>query len=610
MSKEFMLFDQTINFTDKQIARAKIHQRFGSYADAAEEITKIAYLNRINSYKDLIADNGSIIQIVVNMFFEPTMKFIVENKIYDFSDKDLLSKFNQENTISEEMEDLLKPFDEIIQANASAQQYREFRKESRGRVVGGGFGFEGAVKGMATAGAMNAAAGIGHSIFNSIGNALDNAAAQDAMNKIFKDENLICEYAEIAYQAVIDIEKIVLELFEKKNLAAPAGIMSDGGEAIFENLKKGRIPKQEMPQIFIGLIQEAPYGFRIYDWGRNNFPEYKETLTEMGFLMCHISSKLSSSIKKIEDLTDFDKFVFDRVKDLLGVDYVAQLTAVGHENADSTSASQSEGPTLILNEKEKKAAEQKKEKEDSLDMSTLCVFAWVLLILAGVSAWLFDPAVQAFELITGSSWHTETFTLRGISEKIVMLILFLAACVSVLIALGVVGNCLAKTFNPRHPTIKRFTGSSIITAVFTVVPILISLQFDVMNFRGKTVYVLMAFVGLTILATLCGILQLIVFKCKGVTGDEIESDSAVEENLVEVPEDIENKDCVDVVLVDCGARKMDVLKAVRSIANLELAEARAVVDKSNSVVKANVPKANAEIIKKDLEGLGARVILR
>lgn len=610
MSKEFMLFDQTITFTDKQIARAKIHQRFGSYADAAEEITKIAYLNRINSYKDLIADNGSIIQIVVNMFFEPTMKFIVENKIYDFSDKDLLSKFNQENTISEEMEDLLKPFDEIIQANASAQQYREFRKESRGRVVGGGFGFEGAVKGMATAGAMNAAAGIGHSIFNSIGNALDNAAAQDAMNKIFKDENLICEYAEIAYQAVIDIEKIVLELFEKKNLAAPAGIMSDGGEAIFENLKKGRIPKQEMPQIFIGLIQEAPYGFRIYDWGRNNFPEYKETLTEMGFLMCHISSKLSSSIKKIEDLTDFDKFVFDRVKDLLGVDYVAQLTAVGHENADSTSASQSERPALILNEKEKKAAEQKKEKEDSLDMSTLCVFAWVLLILAGVSAWLFDPAVQAFELITGSSWHTETFTLRGISEKIVMLILFLAACVSVLIALGVVGNCLAKTFNPRHPTIKRFTGSSIITAVFTVVPILISLQFDVMNFRGKTVYVLMAFVGLTILATLCGILQLIVFKCKGVTGDEIESDSAVEENLVEVPEDIEKKDCVDVVLVDCGARKMDVLKAVRSIANLELAEARAVVDKSNSVVKANVPKANAEIIKKDLEGLGARVILR
>lgn len=609
MSKEFTLFDKTITFTDKQIARANIIRRFGFFADAAEEITKIAYLNKINSYEDLIADNGSIIQIVVNMFFEPTMKFIVDNKIYDFSDKDLLSKFNQYNSISEDMEELLKPFDEILQANASAQQYRELRKESRGRVIGGGFGFEGAVKGMAAAGAMNAAAGIGHSIFNSIGNALDNASAKDAMKKIFQDESLIRKYVRIAFEAVTDISVIVLDLFEKRNLIAPNCVMSDENNALFENLKKGRIPKSDIPQIFLGLIQKTPYLYKYYDWGVEYFPEYEETLIEMACLMCYVPNELSSS-KKIEDLTVFDKFVFDRVKDLLGIDYVAQLTAIGHEKADNASAGQSEKPSLILNEKEKKVAEQKKEKENSLDMGVLCAFAWVLLILAGVSAWLFDPAVQAFELITGSSWHSETFTLRGISEKIVMLILFLAACGSVLVALGVVGNCLTKTFNPRHPTIKRFTGSSIITAVFTVVPILISLQFDVMNFRGKTVYVLMAFVGLTILATLCGILQLIVFKCKGVTGDEIESDSAVEENLVEVPEDIENKDCVDVVLVDCGARKMDVLKAVRSIANLELAEARAVVDKSNSVVKANVPKANAEIIKKDLEGLGARVILR
>lgn len=530
MSKEFMLFDQTITFTDKQIARAKIIQRFGFFADAAEEITKIVYLNKINSYKDLIADNGSIIQIVVNMFFEPTMKFIVDNKIYDFSDKDLFSKFNQYNSISEDMEELLKPFDEILQANASAQQYRELRKESRGQVIGGGFGFEGAVKGMVAAGAMNAAAGIGHSIFNSIGNALDNASAKDAMKKIFQDESLIRKYVRIASEAVIDISVIVLDLFEKRNLIASNCVMSDENNALFENLKKGRIPKSDIPQIFLGLIQKTPYLCKYYDWGVEYFPEYEETLIEMSRLMCYVPNELSSS-KKIEDLTAFDKFVFDRVKDLLGIDYVAQLTAIGHEMSDNTSANQSEKPSLILNEKEKKVAEQKKEKEESLDMSTLCAFAWVLLILAGVSAWLFDPAVQAFELITGSSWHTETFTLRGISEKIVMLILFLTACGSVLTALGVVGNCLAKTFNPRHPTIKRFTGSSIITAVFTVVPILISLQFDVMNFRGKTVYVLMAFVGLTVLATLCVFLQLIVFKCKGVTGDEIESDSPVEENL-------------------------------------------------------------------------------
>lgn len=598
MSKEFKLFDKTITFTDKQIARANIIRRFGFFADAAEEITKIAYLNKINSYEDLIADNGSIIQIVVNMFFEPTMKFIVDNKIYDFSDKDLLSKFNQYNSISEDMEELLKPFDEILQVNASAQQYRELRKESRGRVIGGGFGFEGAVKGMAAAGAMNAAAGIGHSIFNSIGNALDNASAKDAMKKIFQDESLIRKYVRIAFDAVTDISVIVLDLFEKRNLIAPNCVMSDENNALFENLKKGRIPKSDIPQIFLGLIQKTPYLYKYYDWGVEYFPEYEETLIEMACLMCYVPNELSSS-KKIEDLTVFDKFVFDRVKDLLGIDYVAQLTAIGHEKSDNTSASQSDAPSLILNEKEKKVAEQKKERENSLCMGNLCGLAWFILALSGISYWVFKPV------------YGGGLSLWMILDRTIMsFVTFIVACGSVLVSLGVIGCCLAKTFDSKHPTIKRFTVGDIFVSIFTVIPAFISMGLVDSIHREKTAYVLLAFIAMTVLTTLCGILQLIVFKCKGVTGDEIESDSPVEEKLVEVPEDIENKDCVDVVLVDCGARKMDVLKAVRSIANLELAEARAVVDKSNSVVKANVPKSNAEIIKKDLESLGARVILR
>lgn len=600
MSKEFTLFDKTITFTDKQIARAKILQRFGSYADAAEEITKIAYLNKINSYEDLIADNGSIIQIVVNMFFEPTMKFIVANKIYDFSDKDLLSKFNQYNSISEDMEDLLKPFDEILQANASAQQYRELRKESRDRVIGGGFGVEGAIKGMAAAGAMNAAAGIGHSIFNSIGNALDNASAQDAMKAFFKDDNLIRKYTGIASKAIFVIQYIVLDLFEIKNLIASDGDLNDGDEALFENLKKGRVPEQEIPQFFVGLIQKDPYYPFFYDWGHDKFSEYKDTLIEMGCLMCYIPCKLSSSIKKVEDLTDFDRFVFDRVKDLLGVDYVAQLTAIDYEKADSSSsASQPEKPTLILNEKEKKVAEQKKERENSLCMGTLCGLAWFILALSGISYWVFEPV------------YGGGLSLWSILDRMIMsFVTFIVACGSVLVSLGVIGYCLAKTFDSKHPTIKRFTVGDIFVSIFTVVPAFISMGLVDSIHREKTAYVLLAFIVMAVLTTLCGILQLIVFKCKGVTGDEIESDSPVEEKLEEKPADIENKDCVDVVLVDCGARKMDVLKAVRSIANLELAEARAVVDRSNSVVKANVPKANAEMIKNDLVSLGATVILR
>ena len=72
----------------------------------------------------------------------------------------------------------------------------------------------------------------------------------------------------------------------------------------------------------------------------------------------------------------------------------------------------------------------------------------------------------------------------------------------------------------------------------------------------------------------------------------------------------EEKSEFDVILVECGAKKMDVLKAVRAITGLGLKEAKDLVEKANSVVKEAMPKADAEKLKKDLEDLGAKVALK
>ena len=66
----------------------------------------------------------------------------------------------------------------------------------------------------------------------------------------------------------------------------------------------------------------------------------------------------------------------------------------------------------------------------------------------------------------------------------------------------------------------------------------------------------------------------------------------------------------DVILVECGAQKMNVLKEVRAITGLGLAEAKKVVETANSVIKEAAPKADAEALKKKLEELGAKVTLK
>ena len=71
----------------------------------------------------------------------------------------------------------------------------------------------------------------------------------------------------------------------------------------------------------------------------------------------------------------------------------------------------------------------------------------------------------------------------------------------------------------------------------------------------------------------------------------------------------EEKTEFDVILVECGAQKMGVLKAVRTITGLGLKEAKDLVEKPNSTVKEAMPKADAEKLKKDLEALGAKVAL-
>lgn len=72
----------------------------------------------------------------------------------------------------------------------------------------------------------------------------------------------------------------------------------------------------------------------------------------------------------------------------------------------------------------------------------------------------------------------------------------------------------------------------------------------------------------------------------------------------------EEKTEFDVILDECGPKKMDVLKAVRTITGLGLKEAKDLVEKAGSLVKETVAKADAEKLKKELEDLGAKVTLK
>ena len=72
----------------------------------------------------------------------------------------------------------------------------------------------------------------------------------------------------------------------------------------------------------------------------------------------------------------------------------------------------------------------------------------------------------------------------------------------------------------------------------------------------------------------------------------------------------EEKTEFDVVLAEVGAEKIKVIKAVREITGLGLAEAKALVEAAPKALKEGVSKDEAEELKKKLEEVGAKVELK
>ncbi|HYJ30116.1 MAG TPA: 50S ribosomal protein L7/L12 [Allosphingosinicella sp.] len=69
----------------------------------------------------------------------------------------------------------------------------------------------------------------------------------------------------------------------------------------------------------------------------------------------------------------------------------------------------------------------------------------------------------------------------------------------------------------------------------------------------------------------------------------------------------EEKTEFDVILVNDGGKKINVIKEVRAITQLGLGEAKALVESAPKPIKEGVPKAEAEELRKRLEEAGATV---
>ena len=72
----------------------------------------------------------------------------------------------------------------------------------------------------------------------------------------------------------------------------------------------------------------------------------------------------------------------------------------------------------------------------------------------------------------------------------------------------------------------------------------------------------------------------------------------------------EEKTEFDVILASFGAKKLDVIKAVREITGLGLKDAKDLVESAPKAIKEGISKDEAETMKKTLEAAGATIEIK
>lgn len=128
---------------------------------------------------------------VLSQYVEKCYKKLFDYNIFDLPKETFLSEYcgNLEPAL-EVCEQVIDLYQSILKDYQQEIKYNEFKKASRGKVIGGGFGFEGAMKGMAQAAAINAGTGMLYDLRNKRANRKSAENMEERLIELYNEKDV------------------------------------------------------------------------------------------------------------------------------------------------------------------------------------------------------------------------------------------------------------------------------------------------------------------------------------------------------------------------------------------------------------------------------------
>lgn len=276
-------------------------------AQMAAETLFFDWYAKQGSVRNVLANfENSINCIFDTAIADPFYEVLKSYKIYDISGSTFAKNYLSTKYIRAAFSDLSKENDYIDLEQQDKADYRQERKDSRGRVVGGGFGFSGAVKGMVTAGAMNAATGLIHGAFNAIGNVGSAISAASAKSSLYSSSKIKSSFSDaIRTDAACTFFNCVNLINSRRGASIAFQLEVGKSNALFENALS--VPEMR-EELLLQSLQCCPWNVKVLEYIYSNYSEDRKTVLALANRFNVSVDRAVQKTHEDEDTDDFDDF--------------------------------------------------------------------------------------------------------------------------------------------------------------------------------------------------------------------------------------------------------------------------------------------------------------
>jgi hypothetical protein len=351
----YKLFNQSVSFPDSAERFFDMQHRVWGALTSASTAFNEWYKNCGDILTVLKGYEKKSTELVIKYANKPLFDELPTHGIYDISedsyDKECLDFSNS----SDAYDAVADKYDEIIAEQAAEEEYRAERKANRGRVVGGGFGVGGALKGMATAGAMNAIAGAGHGIVNAIGNASSAIAAASSKKALYSNDATCKILREGIRSDILYCFNAHMSLLNNRLSSYIVNVFdSDKASALFENAKKVEDKQQEL---LFESFKNCPWDEELLKFIFINYKGERKNIWESSKRF-HVDLSKTAEKAFADSYTEKAKSSEEEAQ-AVKKDILAQMQELGITTSDTFNKIERDGLRRVLQSYEKTSDEER-----------------------------------------------------------------------------------------------------------------------------------------------------------------------------------------------------------------------------------------------------------